>query len=142
MGKKVAENSLTKELECSADDVLIGRDAVLSANLLGGSRVIRCHTFLSLGKIELDALKIYANQIILCNRVVVPGDIELNAEFKVISIGCEIYGPGGKLIVNAKHGSHFALPILNHEVEFDEWKVEVKANDRVVSEHVTENSDL
>ena len=68
-GKSFAYNHETQEFELRTDTFVVGRHALLSSAELGNVSTIRCKTFLSLGKVDLKTLRIFANNIVLVNSV-------------------------------------------------------------------------
>jgi hypothetical protein len=84
--------------------VAVGRYATLrsdSLECLRQNRTIHCKTFISLGKIEIDTLKVFADHIILANEIHVPGYLEFNAITTCVSFA-NITGEGDLKIKSAR----------------------------------------
>lgn len=132
-GVDIHHFSNSDEVELLAETFVVGRHAILSEEVFGKSISIRCKTFLSLGKIELDTLKIFADNIILVGKVN-SGDTAFEAKETIASVGCSITGPGN-LKIKADR-ILMSAPILNHTIKTVQEKINIQRNDGTFEEYV------
>lgn len=126
-------NDVTGERVLKTDTFVVGRRATFNSSSLPKVQTIVCKTFLSLGTIKLDQLKVVADQIILVNSVDVD-NLELSSRANLVAIGCIISGEG-KAKLLSEGDVVFKRPILNHEVDYEDTILNGTIIDRrVVSE--------
>ena len=106
----------TKIKTLYADTVVVGRSATYTTETFKDVHEIRCKTFLSLGSIDLDKIKIFADYIVLVNKFNSTGKAELRAAKTFALVGCVVTGPAGPddciIVSKGKLWEH--NPIINH----------------------------
>ena len=111
-------NEETGERVLETDTFVVGRSATFSSSPSLNVQTIVCKTFLSLGRIKLDQLKIVADQIVLVNSVDVD-NLELRSKTNIVAIGCNVRADKTKLFAGGGDVV-FKRPILNHTVEYED----------------------
>lgn len=118
------------QIQRNQDLFVVGRLARMNVGTVVQNDVeIRCKTFLSLGEIELNSLKIFAETIIFVNKLYTTGETTFNCR-TFVSIGCTIAGPG-KMTVNALEKIHYARAIIHHSIETEVTTATIQVGDDI-----------